>query len=66
MMLSICIPIYNFDVNRLIKSLSKEIIGNNLKAEIVLIDDASDEKFKTINEEECNKFKYIQLKKKHR
>lgn len=51
MKLSVCIPVYNFDVRELVFDLKKEIKENLIDAEIILIDDASDEKFRTINKE---------------
>lgn len=41
MTLSICIPVYNFDVNALIKDIRNQIAADNLDAEIIVIDDAS-------------------------
>ncbi|MFN3020053.1 glycosyltransferase family 2 protein [Chryseobacterium sp. TY3] len=49
MKLSICIPIYNFDVNALVASLKSEIETKNLNAEILLLDDASNSEFQKIN-----------------
>lgn len=46
MLLSVCIPVYNFDVRGLVSDLKKEIEVNGIDAEIILIDDASDESFK--------------------
>ncbi|RXM50809.1 MULTISPECIES: glycosyltransferase family 2 protein [unclassified Chryseobacterium] len=51
MKLSICIPVYNFDVRELVFDLKKEIDNQNIDAEIILIDDASEEVFKQINKE---------------
>lgn len=45
MKLSICIPVYNFDVNGLVNDLNDQIVSHNLDAEIILIDDASDAEF---------------------
>lgn len=45
MKLSICIPVYNFDVNGLVNDLQNQIVCNNLDAEIILIDDASATEF---------------------
>lgn len=45
MKLSVCIPVYNFDISELVIALVKEIQENNINAEIILIDDASDEGF---------------------
>lgn len=49
MKLSICIPVYNFDVRELVSDLKKEIAAGSVDAEIILIDDASEEKFIQIN-----------------
>lgn len=49
MKISICIPVYNFEVGELVNDLRNEISEKNLNAEILLIDDASDEKFIDIN-----------------
>lgn len=49
MRLSICIPVYNFDTRELVLSLLKEIDSNRIDAEIILIDDASNEAFRQIN-----------------
>lgn len=45
MKLSICIPVYNFDVNDLVNDIQTQIVSNNLDAEIILIDDASETAF---------------------
>lgn len=49
MKLSICIPVYNFDVNELINDLQNQIISDQLDAEIVLIDDASRQEYINVN-----------------
>ena len=51
MKLSICIPVYNFDVRPLVQALYKEIQTKNLVVEIILIDDASDAEFVRLNSE---------------
>lgn len=51
MTLSICIPVYNFDVRELVRDLQKEITEHQISAEILLIDDASDQNFIHINKE---------------
>lgn len=51
MKLSVCIPVYNFDVRELVFDLIKEIDSQKLDVEIVLIDDASKEEFRQINRE---------------
>lgn len=50
MKLSICIPVYNFDVRELVFDLKKEIETEEMDAEIILIDDASKESFKKTNQ----------------
>lgn len=60
-MISVCIPVYNFDINPLVNALSDEIEKHNLPCEIVLIDDCSEEVFKEINKSASTKAKYIQL-----
>ena len=49
MRLSICIPVFNFDVNELINDLHNQITFYHIDAEIILIDDASKKEFKEIN-----------------
>lgn len=49
MKISVCIPIYNFDVRKLVDDLKIEIKLHAIEAEIILIDDASNEKFIQIN-----------------
>lgn len=51
MKLSVCIPVYNFDVRALVYELKNQIEDNHLDAEIILIDDASNSEFKEINKE---------------
>jgi glycosyltransferase involved in cell wall biosynthesis len=50
MKISVCIPVYNFDVLELVNSLSKEITNAGLNTEIILIDDASSKDFVQVNE----------------
>src|SRR6218665_1766105 len=45
MKLTICIPVYNFDVNDLVNELQNQIVSNDLDAKIILIDDASKTEF---------------------
>jgi len=45
MKLSICIPVYNFDVNDLVNDLQNQINSNQFDAEIIIIDDASKAEF---------------------
>lgn len=51
MKISVCIPVYNFDVRELVSDLKKEILGTGIDAEIILIDDASESQFRKINSE---------------
>lgn len=55
MKLSVCIPVYNFDVRNLVEDLNREINKKELDAEIILIDDASDETFTNINKDLLDK-----------
>ncbi|WP_435525706.1 hypothetical protein [Chryseobacterium indoltheticum] len=48
MKISVCIPVYNFDVRELVYDLKKEIENQNIDAEIILIDDASEESFHNV------------------
>lgn len=64
MKLSICIPVYNFDVTSLIHDLKTEIKYQNLDVDIILIDDASDIKFRNTNTALKSNFtSYYQLEK---
>jgi glycosyltransferase involved in cell wall biosynthesis len=62
---SLCIPVYNFSIEPLIAKLSKEILEYAIKAEIVVIDDASDPLFRTTNRLLTEKYpvNYVQLEK---
>lgn len=62
-MLSICIPIYNFKVDDLVRSLSVQLSGLQVPAEIILIDDASNSSFRELNEAVCSEHHYIKLEK---
>ncbi|WP_318544866.1 glycosyltransferase family protein [Marixanthotalea marina] len=62
-MISICIPIYNFDVTNLVETLSFQLKTLNIFSEIVLIDDASDVSFRELNEKICSEHHYIKLDK---
>lgn len=62
-MISICIPIYNFDITNLIGELSKQAKLCDSPVELVLIDDYSDDEFKEINDSVCKEHKYIELNK---
>lgn len=49
-MLSICIPIYNYDCSVLVSDLLRQMSQQQDKVELILADDASDEEFKLIFE----------------
>ncbi|RQP13927.1 MAG: glycosyltransferase family 2 protein [Chryseobacterium sp.] len=49
MKLSVCIPVYNFSVGDLVEALAHEILRDEPAVEIIVVDDGSDEKFKTEN-----------------
>jgi glycosyltransferase involved in cell wall biosynthesis len=62
-MISICIPIYNFDVRNLVLSLYDQSINSDFNIEIILIDDCSDSHIQKINSDIKRLAKYIQLDK---
>ena len=60
-MISVCIPIYNFDVRILVTEIYKQIKTYEPESEIILIDDASDSDFREKNSELKSKSILIQL-----
>ncbi|MGQ1947566.1 glycosyltransferase family 2 protein [Geofilum sp. OHC36d9] len=62
-MISICIPVYNYIIVDLIKKLSSLSEKANVPCEIILIDDCSENSYKTINESVSAKTTYIRLGK---
>lgn len=62
-MISICIPIYNFNVSPLLDELSLQMEKTEASVELILIDDCSSSEFKEANKLCCNKHKYIELDK---
>ena len=60
-MISICIPIYNFNVATLVTELSSQAKLLTVPSEIILIDDFSNESFRKINETACLKETYVKL-----
>lgn len=50
-MLSVLIPVYNYDVRRLTKSLQQQLLKAGVSYEIILVDDSSELSFKEINRE---------------
>ncbi len=61
-MLSILIPVYNFDITRLVKALNNQAHTANIDFEIIIIDDASEDEYKIKNRtlKELGKVKYIE------
>ena len=62
-MISICIPIYNYDVTTLINELDRQAKQEKIPFEILLIDDRSTQKYKALNNAVCGKHNYIELDK---
>lgn len=62
-MITVCIPVYNFDVNPLILKLSGQAKTLSVPVEIILIDDCSSELFKRINRDVWLRERYIELDK---
>lgn len=60
-MISICIPIFNFDVTNVITVLKKQLAEIDSTCELVLIDDHSDEKYRIINRKMSSGCTYIEL-----
>ena len=61
-MISICIPVYNFNIASLIKELSKQASSLTIEYEIIVIDDCS-QRFLETNKATCKEFTYIELPK---
>lgn len=64
-MLSILIPSFNFDISKLIKEFHFQAIEMKIAFEIIIIDDASDEKYRKISSKlsSLKNVKFIQLEK---
>jgi glycosyltransferase involved in cell wall biosynthesis len=61
-MLSICIPVYNYDVGRLVQDLHLQAEKAGYPFEILLMDDASNERFQETNQAiDLEAVRYIQL-----
>ncbi len=61
-MISICIPIYNFDVTQLVDELARQVENSAVECELILIDDCSQPGFKERNEAACRPHHYVELK----
>ena len=62
-MISVCIPLFNFDASPLIRELIKQIDQLDQPAELILIDDASEEKYREIYRTFADSCRYIELEK---
>lgn len=49
-MISVCIPSYNYDIRELIECLHNEIVSYQLNAELIIIDDGSDNHWRNLNQ----------------
>ena len=60
-MLSILIPIYNYDVRSLVEDLFHQCKDQNIEFEIVCMDDASDPSYRQLNAKhiESDKIRYV-------
>jgi hypothetical protein len=59
-MISVCIPVFNFNITALVDELSKQSSELNVPTEIIIIDDCS-EFFKSENKKAAQALKYIEL-----
>jgi glycosyltransferase involved in cell wall biosynthesis len=50
-MISICIPVFNFDVRQLVCDLHQQSTDAGIRFEILLVDDCSDDQYKLFNRE---------------
>jgi glycosyltransferase involved in cell wall biosynthesis len=50
-MLSICIPVYNFDITHLAQKLNGQVKAGNVSVEVVFLDDGSDTPIRDINKQ---------------
>jgi GT2 family glycosyltransferase len=62
-MLSICLPVYNFNIGPLVKELSRQAGDLDMPFEIIVIDDKSDDLYRIANVSACTNLIYIQLDK---
>lgn len=59
-MISICIPVYNYDVRKLVHDLHQQATLAAIDFEILLVDDASDAEYQQINRS-CNHLSHLTL-----
>lgn len=62
-MLSICIPVYNYDVTTLVNCIHEQLIKSKINFEIILIDDCSESHFRQSNSVIASLVTYVQLDK---
>lgn len=62
MMLSICIPVYNFEITTLIETLEQQLASIQEEVNLIVIDDASDSNFLTVNQQAAERHTYLKLK----
>lgn len=60
-MISICIPVYNFNISPLLNQLMAQINLLTEPCEIICIDDASEEYYRAENKDAAKEIRYIQL-----
>jgi len=62
-MISICIPVFNFKIDELVRKLNIQAHRLEVPSEIILIDDGSEKFYQEYNKKSCKQVKYIQLEK---
>lgn len=60
-MISICIPVYNFHIARLVEELSRQVQELDAGSELIILDDGSSPQFRELNAVACQKHTYIEL-----
>ncbi len=59
-MITVCIPVYNYNITRLLDDCLKQCVRSGLPFEIILIDDGSNQ-FQSVNRAASENFRYIEL-----
>lgn len=62
-MISICIPVYNYDISLLYDAFIEQLKNLEQEVEIIIIDDASNNNIVEINRKHCTNATYITLSK---
>ncbi len=60
-MISICIPVHNFNIHKLVDRLSGLGVKSGIPFEIIVIDDFSSDEYREQNARVCKQHKYIRL-----